>query len=244
MVDNQYMFIHGLGLSGSIWSQMKPLFQDSKIVTPDLPGHGKGSRSSNKYDYGFPAMWSYLNEIVFDASFSETILVLHSMSAGILPEIASSKNKPKAIVLVEGNLIGSDARWSRQIQALKDNEYRNWLKRLQKNGSTILKSQLLNGHSQKKIDYWSDGFREVDPLALRTIAANIADRTSSGEIVSSLFVLDVPIIFLRGLESGPWDEGTRLLKKLDIPLVIIPSASHYPMIDHPKAVWSAIMNFN
>jgi pimeloyl-ACP methyl ester carboxylesterase len=245
MLTNQYyMFIHGLGLSGSIWSLIKPLFEDEIVVTPDLPGHGKGPRSSNKYDYGFPAMWSYLNGIISDVNISDTILVLHSMSAGLLPEIASSTNKPKAIVLVEGNLLETDALWSKQIQALKNNEYYNWLKRLKNNASTVLKSQLLGSHTRNKINYWSDGFREVDPFALRAIASDIAVRTSTGEILRALATLDVPIIFIRGSESGPWDGGIRLLKELDIPLVIIPVASHYPMIDHPKAVWSAIMNVN
>jgi len=238
------MFVHGLGNSGPIWDQMESLHQDFNILTPDLPGHGSNFRSDNKCDYGFNALWTYISDIISDTRFSETVLILHSMSSGILPEIAKGSNRPKSVVIVEGNLIEEDAIWSRKIQSMKNNEYIDWIKKFQNNASTVLKSQLVNVHNKEKIDYWSYGFKEVDPLALKTIANEISILTSSGAIVHSLNELSIPIIFLRGSESRPWNEGKRLLKELDIPLVFIPSSSHFPMIDNPKAVWTTILNFN
>jgi pimeloyl-ACP methyl ester carboxylesterase len=238
------MFVHGLGCSGSIWNQMESLRQDLNIQTPDLPGHGKSLRSDNKCDYGFNALWAYISDIINDTNFSETVLVLHSMSSGILPEIARGTNRPKAVAILEGNLIEDDAIWSRKIQLMEDIEYIDWIKKFQNNSSTVLKSLLVNVHDKEKIHYWSYGYKEVDPLALKTIANEIYNLTSSGAIVNALNELSIPIIFLRGSKSLPWTEGKQVLKKLDIPLALIPSSSHFPMIDNPKAVWSAILNFN
>ena len=195
-----------------------------------------------KHDnYSFSLMWSYLSHMIYD-NFSSTILVLHSMASGFLPEILNFKQKPKAIVLIEGNIIEADAKWSNQIRLMSDDKYFSWVEQLYRSASTIMKFQLKGKYSKDELHSFSEGFRNVDPIALRSIATEISILTCTGKIESALSIIDIPVIYLRGAESEPWSRGKLLLNKLNVSMFSIESSSHYPMIDNPNAVWRIISN--
>jgi pimeloyl-ACP methyl ester carboxylesterase len=234
-----YIFVHGLGLSGTIWEPLVAMVPCSALA-PDLCGHGDGPRGR----FDFLSMWRHIEDALPFESWKDSVLVLHSMSAAMLPELVASKILPAAVVLVEGNIISIDADWSRQISDLQLASYENYLCRLRCNHAMVLRSQLRNQHRNIDLVRWSDGFLKVDATALREIAKNLKTRSESGEISRALEQLHMPVCYLRGALSGNWDVGRDLLAQLNIPIFDIEASAHYPMLDNPTATWGAISSFN
>jgi len=245
---NYYLLIHGLGLSCAVWKPLEAFANKrARIIAPDLPGHGKGPRFESPCGYEFSLMWGYilflLSRINDVEKHENTILVLHSMAAGLLPEIADGKWRPKAIVLVEGNVIQADAGWSSRISEMEDAEYKNWIVRLRKNAIIIMRNQLRSVQAPDDVAMWAEGLRSVDDTALRVIAKSLVNRTRDGHNMRALSAIDVPSVYLRGELSDPWLDGHRQLESIGVPVVVIPASAHYPMIDNPLAVWNEINSF-
>jgi pimeloyl-ACP methyl ester carboxylesterase len=233
--SDRYLFVHGLGLSGSIWANLVQIIT-LPVHTPDLPGHGAGPRG--QYDFG--AMWTHIEQHIPHEEWLNTTLVLHSMSSGLLPELVASNTRPAALVLIEGNLTGADTKWSREISCQPREQFDQWFARIRKASTLVLRSQLIGSHDPQDLISWGAGFTEVETDALRQIAANLIERSESGAIARALATLDLPTIYLRGYESRGLDESCALLARLCIPVIKIPGAAHYPMIDNPRATWQAI----
>jgi pimeloyl-ACP methyl ester carboxylesterase len=231
------VLVHGLGLSSAIWGPLTVSAGAVPILAPDLPGCGPGAATNAGAGGDFAAIWDWLRTLINDRPCH---LVLHSMAAGLLPEVAAGSWRPASIVLVEGNLLAQDAAFSRQIAALADDAYATWLDRFRRNAALILRGQLRQPQAPPDIARWSAGFREVDAGSLQRLARALVQRTDSGAIAAALPRLGVPVTWLRGGQSEPWDEGRRQLAALDVPVVDIPGCGHYPMLDAPDACWQAI----
>jgi pimeloyl-ACP methyl ester carboxylesterase len=239
VMDKRFFFVHGLGLSGSIWNHLAPLASEAEILIPDLPGHGLGPRGC----YDFSEIWSYLEDHLSTDDWAQTIIVLHSMASALLPEINLSNTRPKAIVLVEGNLTQSDAKWSEQIIRRSENDYQKWFKIFSQSASTVLRTQLKTRQDEKDLIQFSEGFSLVDPSALRKIAAQTFSRSINGEIVNALKKIKVPTYYLLGELSEQLDKRA-LISEFNISIIVIPGSGHYPMIDNPLATWDAISSLN
>jgi pimeloyl-ACP methyl ester carboxylesterase len=233
--DRNYVFLHGLGLSHTIWSPLVPLVKGN-MISPDLLGHG----SSPIGGYSFESLWDFLRDELIPLDWDKTSLIMHSMSAALLPEVLNSKIRPRSICLIEGNLTGEDSHWSRQICQKSPAAYESWLARLRANSGMVLGMQLSTSHNKDDLVFWSSGFKQVDESALRQIAEQLVLRSKSGEILSAIKEIDSPTTYLRGAKSGSWTEGTLLLAKIGVPVIEIPNAGHYPMIDNPSATWESI----
>lgn len=230
-----FVFLHGLGLSNTIWTPLLQLVQGT-VFCPNLLGHGDAPNG----DYSFESIWKSIEAELGCLDWSKTALIMHSMSAALLPAILKSKVSPKSIYLIEGNLIADDADWSRQICKKPSSMYSTWLERLRVNSSTVLGMNLIGSHKKNDLLFWSSGFKDVKELALRQIAEQLVMISESGEIITAISAIDSLTFYLRGSESAPWSRGERLLNKLGVPLIKVAGASHYPMLDNPLATWEAI----
>jgi len=239
-MPEQIMFVHGLGLSGKIWDRLARLDLGAHILTPDLPGHGSAPRGR----YDFASLWGYLESKLAPQSWRQTILVLHSMAGALLPYLIGSGIRPQGIVLIEGNLIGCDAMWSRQICSYDPSAYRIWLERVRRTASMVLKSQLKTRHNAEDLSRWSDGFTRVDAVALRVIAEQLVASSIRRDSVHALERLCIKSCYLRGALSDDWEEGRLLPGKIGVPILDIPRSGHYPMIDNPEETWKAINSLN
>jgi len=239
MLQNRtFIFVHGLGLSCTIWEPLKNLL-NLYHITPDLLGHGKSPRG-----YSFASLWSHLKASLHPDDWKNSVLILHSMSSALLPEIIADKTSISAIVLIEGNIIKADAKWSFELSSMSNAVYKEYLTRIRKNSSLILRRQLYGNYDTKQLDHWSKGFTEVDDISLREIATNLFKRCASGEIIDALKSCDFPVCYLRGGLSEPWAEGRKLLTDLKVPIIDVEKSAHYPMIDNPNAIIKAVLLYN
>lgn len=233
--SENFIFIHGLGLSSTIWEPIKPLVKGN-CLCPDLLGHG----NSPSGVYNFESLWEYLSAELKYVDWSSTTLIMHSMSSALLPEISKSRIYPKSICLIEANLILEDAHWSHQICQKSSYDFSSWFSKFKANSELVLGMQLEKSHKKNDLVLWSSGFKQVDKLALRQLAKELLKLSSTKKIISAIRKIDSPTSYFRGSKSQPWTEGEQILKKLGIPLFVIPNASHYPMLDNPIAVWESI----
>lgn len=100
----RYLLVHGLGLSADIWSHLSPLLE-GEVIAKDLPGHG----ASRSQAYDWVDLWGEITSPVRRDQWVETVLVLHSFIAALIPEIVSSGIRPAHVVLLEGILQSKDA---------------------------------------------------------------------------------------------------------------------------------------
>ena len=231
-----------MGLSSTIWCDLAAFFVNSKIFLPNLNGHGNNIFFEK--DLTFRDIWANLKNDLNKNRISKTSLVLHSMSASLLPEIINEKILPFSIILIEGNIIENDVIWSSNIKNMNSNEYNLWFSKYKKNSTIIMRSQLIGDYDIDKIKLWSAGMNQVRSDALKIIASMNYKRTISGEVLKSLSRSGIPILYIRGYKSPKWHEGFELLKKMKIPFVKVPNSSHYPMIENPKFLHETIVNFN
>ena len=135
------LLVHGLGVNSNIWEPLVSSLGDNVIVV-DLPGHG---RSKVKV-FGWQQIWSNLVNILGAKNSVNSILVLHSYAAALLPEIVQSGLKLKKILLLEGILHIDDLGWSKRMEGIEEDIFSQWLSRFRAVSEMSLKSQLVKKH--------------------------------------------------------------------------------------------------
>lgn len=234
-----FLLVHGLGLSSRIWNHLSPCL-DQEAIALDLPGHGE----SNSIDFTWSGIWQTIANSMEWRKWSETILVLHSFSACLLPELVSLKVQPKKIIMIEGILHPKDALWSSDLTLLNNSQYDYWLKRFRSVSEIALRSQLFSKQEKKDIKFWSDAFKHVNSNALYTMSTNLKKRLGSDELLEAIKLLSNLIIYLRGERSRLSQEGRTFLENNSIEIREIPGTGHFPMIDDPIAIKKCIDTCN
>lgn len=106
------IFVHGWTCNETSWSEQVPAFQkDYRVVTIDLPGHGKSEFPKDKplsWDVFARAVEAVREEIKAD----KVVLVGHSMGAGVIGQYAVKyPQRVAGLVAVDGGLVfGGPAR--------------------------------------------------------------------------------------------------------------------------------------
>lgn len=224
----RYLLVHGLGLSADIWSHLTPLL-DGDVIARDLPGHG----ASRLQAYDWKDLWGEISSPVLHDQWGSTVLVLHSFSAALMPEIVSSGIRPAHVVLLDGILRPKDAYWSNDIALMNDDEYQRWLNRFRSVSVMALKSQLVSKQTKEDICVWSRAFRKVQGDALKEIASNLKNRLSGYELSNSFVNSQFPIIYIKGSRSRV------SLPKIPLSLAscsrdeTLKNCGHFPMVDAP-----------
>jgi pimeloyl-ACP methyl ester carboxylesterase len=232
-----FLLVHGLGLSSSIWSNLVPLL-NGEVISVDLPGHGNSS--STDYSW-FGILCSILNAHM-ERDWSQTILVLHSFSASLLPELVKEGVRPCKVIIIEGILSQHDALWTDAVSSLDYAHFDNWLLRFRSVAEMTLKSQLVTRQNKADIQIWSNSFRVVNGDALRLMARNLKERLISNEIEMTLKIVDFPLMYIRGQKSRLSEIGRILLHEHSVPILDISDCGHFPMIDNPIALATLIGN--
>jgi len=227
--------VHGLGVSSNIWDGLAPLL-DGKVITKDLPGHGNSQ--SRRYDWD--GLWLDISDSIAADEWEKTVVVLHSFSAALLPEIVKTGVRPAYVICLEGILHYQDIYWSNDIALKSEKEYEIWLKRFRSVSYMALKSQLVARPSRFDIMKWSNSFREVNEIALRTIAVNLRERLLKDELKRSFGKVGSIVKYVKGEKSKVI--VTDFLKEVGVEdYWVIPNAGHFPMIDDPFLL-SRILN--
>lgn len=223
-----YLLVHGLGLSAEIWSRLRPHL-NGQVLAVNLPGHGDSD--SDLY------LWQdMLESILIDSAVSqwaETIVVLHSFSACLLPEFVRLGVKPHKVVLIEGILHSSDAHWSNAIASMSERNYLAWLSRFRTVSEIALRHQLVSPVTKPELEMWSKAFRVVRANALWAMAKNLQARLNTDDLLLQIANVEFPVIYLRGEHSRLSSQGRDCIAGIPIPIKEISASGHFPMIDNP-----------
>ena len=223
----QYLLVHGLGISSNIWDVLVPLL-DGDVIAKDLPGHGHSQ--CRRYDWD--GLWSDISESVAADEWKKTIVVLHSFSAALLPEIINNGVRPAHVIFLEGILHYQDMYWSNDISLMSEEEYEIWIEGVRSVSYMALKSQLVARPRKAEILRWSRSFREVNGTALRAIAINLRERLLKDELRRSFGKINFTIKYVKGGKSKVIVAD--FLKEVGVKdCWVIPNAGHFPMIDDP-----------
>jgi pimeloyl-ACP methyl ester carboxylesterase len=221
----RYLLVHGLGLSADIWSQLSALLH-GEVIARDLPGHG----ASRSQAYEWIDLWAEISSPVLQEQWGQTVLVLHSFTAALIPEIVFSGIRPAHVVLLEGILHSEDAHWSNEIALMNDVEYQRWLNRFRSVSEMALKSQLVSKQTKNDICIWSEAFKIVQGDALKQMASNLKNRLSGDSIYAAFSKSDFQVTYFNGEKSGvSFPHG--LLRLANSNHQILEDCGHFPMID-------------
>lgn len=223
----KYVLVHGLGLSANIWDRLIPLL-DGNVIAIDLPGHGKSSDT----DYSWDGIWANISRHVGSDDRGRTVVVLHSFSAAILPEVVAA-GKHADVVTLEGILHPNDAIWTNDLNVLDEHQYNTWLPRFRSVADMTLKSQLINNYSKAEIQFWSNSFRIVKGAALRAMARNLLVRLGTEQISNSMNSAQFKITSIRGQRTRLSMAGRLLLESHSVPVLETENCGHFPMLDNP-----------
>jgi pimeloyl-ACP methyl ester carboxylesterase len=225
------ILLHGLGLSRSIWDKLIPLI-DCEVIAKDLPGHG----NSNIKKYDWESIWHNAINNMSQTEINKATVVLHSFSAGVLPEIFNYKERPQKIYLLEGIIHPDDATWTKVIANMNVDEYKLWMPRWRSISNMTLKSQLVRSQLSSDVDKWSSGFKLVEEDALYIMSEQLQSRVHSTDLEFYLSSFERNIIYLQGSKSKIGDSGINFAKRCGCKIEEIQDAGHFPMLDNPEAL--------
>lgn len=225
------ILVHGLGLSRSIWDKLIPLI-NCEVVAIDLPGHG-----NSKFEcYDWKSIWHDIINSVPQTDITKASVVLHSFSAGALPEILNYRKRPHSIYLLEGIVHPEDAIWTKVIAGMNVEDYKSWLTRWRSVSHMTLKSQLVRPQSSRDIEKWSSGFRVVKEDALFSMSAQLQSRVNSKELEFCLSNSQGNLTYLKGSKSKVGASGINFVRGCGCRIEELQDAGHFPMLDNPEAL--------
>jgi pimeloyl-ACP methyl ester carboxylesterase len=225
----KFLLVHGLGLSSRIWSDLVPYIKD-EVIAIDLPGHG----DSSCYNFSWDGIYQTIVDSISIDEWMNTVLVLHSFSSCVVPEIIQRGVRPKRILILEGPLISRPYSWISRVAKLDDTEYLQWISRFREAAEISLRVQLVSRHSREQLKYWSDGFKRVNPEALRVMAINLYQRIESNELPKVVQSHAEKIRYVYGAKSYLNPNVLKILKTLQLRIDFVPNSKHFPMIDNPS----------
>lgn len=225
------VLVHGAGGSADLWRrQLDGLADVTRVVAPDLPGHGPLGGRGKPSVAGYAA-WLEGFLAVLDAE--PVVLVGHSMGGAVAQTLALARPERLAGLV----LVGTGARL-RVLARIVD-----LLRHHPREGQSVIRELSFAAGAPRECTEMVDRvLREGAPLV--TLGDYLAcDRFDVGE---RLAALRTPTLVLTGTEDRltPPKYGRFLAEAIPgARLVEIPAAGHFPHLEQPVAVNTAIREF-
>lgn len=119
------VFVHGWTCNMSFWRGQVPAFQSKfRVITIDLPGHGRSDKPHVDYTMDFFAR--SIDAVLRDAGVARAVLVGHSMGTPVIRQFYRRyPNRTLALVLVDGALrpFADEATMAKFIEPLRGPNY-------------------------------------------------------------------------------------------------------------------------
>ena len=222
-------------MSSAIWTKLAPLIEGSVSLVA-LPGHGARPERNCEWRN----IWNEIEDAALPEEWPETILVLHSFSAAIFPELIASKLMPKKVILLEGIVCEEKDSWSRTVAQLSDQEYERWVRRFRSVSRMALKHQLISNPAEEDLVYWSNAFKQVHPAVLRRCAINLQSRLNSVDMTEPIARAQFPVTYVFGERTRLKSTFTLFSKTAPCDMQIVANSGHFPMIDNPAVLVAMI----
>lgn len=237
--------LHGLGGDSTHFSGIfaSPVADGRGLISVDMLGAGESARLSPGTPYTFELQARAIGELMQSLAIKRIGLALHSMAAGLLPQLSALSNGSRlqvdAVYLIEGNLVAEDANWSGELAAMSEDDFPSYWRTLTRTARVVLARQLAGSHDRAQIVEWAASFARWDTRAIRETAAELHSLTVSGEIAVAFRRFNGRKVYLRGEDGRSWS-GRAFLRETDSQYVGVPDAGHYVMLDAPDTVAAAL----
>jgi hypothetical protein len=235
----EVLCFHGLCCSKENFIPLLDLFKKSKINASsiDLPGFGLNTdisfkKNLNTYD-GFFRMLKANGSLS-----SNLIIILHSVSSCFIEEINKYLNY-KLIILLEGNLIKEDTKWTELISNMTEKKFEIYVKYLRSNYFKVLSNTMVNkmDHLDVKL-YFSNGIN-FDRFMLMFLAKLGLKRTRNGSISSLIKKNKQKFFFVSG-SRVEMQQTIDFLNINFIKYIKLENCGHYPMIEKTNNLFNLI----
>ena len=230
------LFIHGWGVDGRIWRQQTKSFSKSyKVLTIDLPGHGKSAWKN----IPFKQMAADLKEILERLDLND-ITVVGSSLGGLLSlklyDIAPGKIKKMIFV-------GSMPKFAKSEEypyGLDVSELRKLYSQVEADHSTIINvffRSLFTSEERKTRRFkWLQRFRTADLNITKEALLFYLDILEEEDLTSVLSNVRVPVHFINGREDNICSyQAINFLKEIrpEANIFFFDNCGHFPFLSKP-----------
>jgi sigma-B regulation protein RsbQ len=228
--DTTLLFIHGLDLDESFWSDQVHVFSSQyKVVTLDLAGHGKSG--SNRQHWTVKSFAKDIIQLIQKEKFSNIILVGHSMGGDIALDVTDSI--PSSIIGLIGvdNFKDIDFRMDRKFEEGLKEYIHQWRSDYKKHTEQFVRDMLDSATDEAVAQRIIQTYQETDPAITLAIFKNlfaVLDETKTKlnklPFPLRLIINDHPPRNYEGWKSLPHGYHLSIMKK----------TGHFPMVERPE----------
>lgn len=157
-----YVMVHSAWLGGWAWGAVTPLLekQGHKVITPDLPGHGKDKTPPAKV-----TLDSYVKTVtdVLDSQGNPVILVGHSLGGIIISQAAENRpDKVRSLVYLCAFLLPSGGSFMKATEGVKGSMVLDNLVMAQDGTYVTIKEEVM--HEAFAHDVPDNAFAQAKPM--------------------------------------------------------------------------------
>ena len=216
------VFVHGACENSSFWNHQRILSDRFRIITIDLPGHGRSQPMDAEIlvrNYS-----EVVSEFIAKKCPEKTVLVGHSMGGAIalLNAIEHVENLRGAVIVSSGAKLGVLPSIREGLRARFEETVK----------SVVGPRQFASKTNLDTIRFVTNEILKCDSL----VAAADYDACNSFDVRQKLRSINLPILIIAGEEDKmapvPWS----MYLKENIPkakMVVLQEASHLPMLERP-----------
>lgn len=246
--NKQIIFIHGNSQSSETWDLIinsTDLSANYKLITVDLPGHGKSFRSKEpEKEYSVFGIANALKDFISEFNNEEYILVGNSLGANLIGEIAGELVNCKGIMLVGSSAVGKGLTLA-DILKPNPNLGAAFMAEPNNEQTNILIDDLgcnLTDVQKKEIKFL---FKNTDGNVRVQLGIAITNGEYSDEL-KNIELSKIPTAVVFGEEEKLCVIDS--LDKISFPkwknkTHLITNSGHFPQIDQPNALTNIIQEF-
>ena len=228
------VFVHGWGMSGSVWHGQHVFSDSYRLITPDLRGHGRSSAPESGYT--FDCFARDLQMLFTRLDLDRAVVIAWSM--GVLVVLSAFhllKGRLAALAFVSGTpKFTADVDYS---CGLSSSEPRGLGLRLIKNNHEAMNQFIRGMFTEEEISRGclermiraGSGYEYPEERAARLSLKSLAD----ADMRSILPNIDVPVLLVHGSDDNVCPVTAAHYMAAELPdsrLVILPGAGHAPFL--------------
>lgn len=243
---DRLLFIHGWGVDKRIWRQQLKFFSRFyKVMSVDLPGHGKSSWEKVELD----AIAADLRSILEEARFTDVTVI--SSSLGGLVALKLYEIFPESIARMifvgampkfsksEGYPHGLDVDKIRKLGSHLKNDYPSII-------NIFFRSLFTKEERQTRRFKWLQKFRQTDEAPMRQALTEYLDILEKEDLREVLKRVHVPVQFINGREDEICTKETvAFLKELSpkARFDFFEQCGHFPFLSKPHEFNQVLEDF-
>lgn len=241
------VFLHGWGMSGSVWQGQHVLSDRYRLIIPDLRGHGRSSAPESGYE--FDCFAHDLLELFIRLDLDRAVVIAWSM--GVLVALTAFpliRGRLAALVFVSGTpKFTADEGYP---YGLSSSESRGLGLRMKKNHHDAM-HHFIRGMFTEEENSWGcpermvsaeSGYEYPDGRAARLSLKSLAD----ADLRSALPGIDVPVLLVHGSDDNVCPVAAAHYMAGELPesrLVMLTGAGHAPFLTKPIEFNESIRQF-